>query len=51
MKYVHITLAYVIAPFVGLYVAIREFIRVCIVIPAAVANEYAKEEEKERQNS
>ena len=46
MKYIHITIAYVIAPFIGLYVAGREFIRVCIIIPAAVINEYAKEEEE-----
>ena len=51
MKYVHITVAFTIAPFVGIYLGFREFLRVCMVIPNAVINEYAKEEKKDSQNS
>ena len=51
MKYFHITVAFTIAPFVGIYLGFCEFIRVCMVIPNAVINEYAKEEKKERQKS
>jgi len=51
MKYIHITVAFTIAPFVGIYLGFREFLRVCMVIPNAVINEYAKEEKKDSQNS
>ena len=51
MKYFHITVAFTIAPFVGIYLGFCEFLRVCMVIPNAVINEYAKEEKKERQKS
>lgn len=51
MKYFHITAAFTIAPFVGIYLGTREFLRVCMVIPNAVINEYAKEEKKKKENS